>query len=73
MIQQVKLNVDMLIGDKDKKVKQAHKAGSIIDVEVDDEGTPKKLYWRKRFKDAVLDNCLEVIKPAKAAKKEEAK
>ncbi len=53
---QVKLNADML----------KHKAGAIVDFEVDDNGLPtgqgkEAVYWRRRFKEAKQNNCLEII------------
>ena len=40
-------------------------------IAVDKHGVPLDKFWRDRLKDAVIDNCVEVIKPAtKKAKKE---
>lgn len=37
--------------------------GTIIDVTTDSKGTPLDIFWRRRLKDAVLDNCCEIVKP----------
>ena len=36
-------------------------SGSVVHVEVDEEGTPLSHYWRRRLKDAERDGCCEVI------------
>lgn len=48
-----------------------HKAGDVVNVETDEAGTPKTIYWRKRFKDAEHDNCLEKIENKKIKSKGE--
>lgn len=50
-----------------------HKKGDIIDIEVDEEGTPLNIYWRKRLNDSKLDNCIEVINDKSAPKAIKAK
>lgn len=40
---------------------RGHKAGSIINIEVSDDGTPKDSFWRRRLKDAKIDNCVEFV------------
>lgn len=35
----------------------------IVEVETDEDGTPLEFLWRRRLKDAKVDNCCEVIKP----------
>jgi len=37
-------------------------------VETDKEGTPLDLHWRRRFRDAKTDNCIEIDQPNKQAK-----
>ena len=39
------------------------KTGSVIDEKSDSKGTPLDIFWRRRLKDAVLDNCCEIVKP----------
>lgn len=36
------------------------KAGTVINIQVDDHGVPKDKYWRRRMQDAKTDNCIEV-------------
>lgn len=48
----LKLNTSL----KDKKV------GSIVTVEVDRDKVIIDPYWRRRLKDAEIDNCVEVVK-----------
>lgn len=36
--------------------------GHEMRINVDKNGIPFDRYWRDRFKDAPIDNCLEVIK-----------
>ena len=38
-----------------------HPSGTVVNVPVDEEGTPLALYWRRRLKDAKVDNCCEVV------------
>jgi hypothetical protein len=40
---------------------RGRKKGSVINVIVDDNGTPVDLYWRRRFKDSKLDNCISFV------------
>lgn len=37
--------------------------GTIVKVAVDEEGTPLKLLWRRRLKDAKIDKCCEIVRP----------
>lgn len=46
-------------------------AGSVIDIETDASGIPLDKFWRKRLKDAKIDQCIEVFKPSKKLKTEE--
>lgn len=48
---QLKLNQDL--GGKKK--------GTILTLKVDREKTILDRYWRRRFKDSVLDNCVELV------------
>ena len=36
-------------------------AGKIIKTLADDNGTPLSSFWRKRLKDAEIDNCCEIV------------
>lgn len=38
-----------------------YKKGQIVNVSMNNDGLPLSLYWRRRFKDAKIDNCLELI------------
>jgi len=42
--------------------------GGESQIEVDKQGTPLDKEWRRRFKDAKLDNCVEVVKEIKQKK-----
>lgn len=55
----LKLNFDL----------NGYKAGEIIDIK-DKNGIPTDKYWRKRLRDAVIDNCVEVMTDKKSKKKE---
>lgn len=50
-----------------------HAKGQIVEVEVDMDGTPLDLQWRRRLKDAKEDKCCEVVssRPAKKAVRNE--
>jgi hypothetical protein len=45
-----------------------YKAGKTLLVNVDDNGIPIDRFWRDRFKDNLIDNCLEIIKEDAEAK-----
>jgi hypothetical protein len=50
--------------NKEIKINKAvggYNVGDIVKVAVDKAGTPIKRYWRDRFKDANIDNCVEVV------------
>jgi len=51
----VKLNTPM----------QGYEAGREVTIECDSSGVPLQKFWRRRLKDAKIDNCVEVIKPSK--------
>lgn len=62
---QLKVNVPLL----------GVKAGDILKLECDSEGTPFDKFWRRRLIDAKTDNCCEIVqpeppKPTKKPKKE---
>ena len=54
----IKLNTDL----------RGLKPGTTLKIKVDKEGTPLERYWRDRFKDAKVDNCIEVLAKKKKAK-----
>lgn len=47
----IKLNIPML----------GFKTGKTLLIECDENGNPVELFWRNRFKDKLIDNCVEVI------------
>ncbi|HDY66293.1 MAG TPA: hypothetical protein ENH85_00725 [Candidatus Scalindua sp.] len=51
----VKLNADL----------GQFKKGAIIELVVDENGMPMQRFWYRRFKDAKIDNCIEVIEEEK--------
>ena len=46
-----------------------HKPGDIVTVETVAPGVPKDIYWRRRLKDAAIDGCVVLPKPAKKKSK----
>lgn len=52
-----------------KRVK-GHAVGAVVDVPVDADGTPLDKFWRRRLKDAKIDECVEVVKPSRTKAKE---
>lgn len=42
-----------------------YEAGRTVTVQTDASGVPLEKFWRRRLKDATIDNCVEVIKPSK--------
>jgi hypothetical protein len=49
----IKLNVNM----------GTLRKGLIVNVLCDKSGTPLDIFWRRRLKDAKIDNCCEIVKP----------
>jgi len=43
-------------------------SGQVVTVQVDSNGIPLEQFWRKRLKDALVDNCVEVVKASKPKK-----
>ncbi len=43
-------------------------AGREVTIQTDKDGVPLEKFWRRRLKDAEIDNCVEVIKPSKSKK-----
>ena len=48
-------------------------AGKVIKVLADDDGVPLQTFWRRRLKDAEVDNCCEIVVTVEANKSEKAK
>lgn len=38
---------------------------TIIEVDVDANNVPLEQFWRRRLKDSLIDNCVEVVKESK--------
>jgi len=45
-----------------------YKKGQKINIDVDKNGTPLVRFWRNRFKDMGIDNCISFGKPKKEIK-----
>jgi hypothetical protein len=43
---------------------KGYKKGEIIQVEAK-KGYPKDVYWKRRFRDSKIDNCVEIYKESK--------
>lgn len=41
------------------------KPGAKLEIDVDDKNVPKDQQWRRRLKDAKVDECVELIKTKK--------
>ena len=48
-------------------------AKTILSLEVDSEGIPIASYWRNRFKDALIDNCVELVVAEKIVSQKQVK
>lgn len=46
---------------KVKKRINAIPAGAIVNVPINQEGTPLDFFWRKIFKDSKIDDCVEIL------------
>ena len=42
-----------------------YEAGHTVTVQTDDSGVPLEKFWRRRIRDAKIDNCVEVVKASK--------
>jgi len=51
---------------------RGYAVGRIVSIESDSKGTTLDKYWRRRLKDAEIDNCVEVV-TASNSKKEQGK
>ena len=59
MMKKLKFKLNKCIPYKGVK----HAANDIVTLECDDNGTPKTSFWRRRLKDARIDNGIELVKP----------
>lgn len=39
-----------------------HSADTVIQLECDKSGVPIDRFWRRRFNDSAIDNCIEKVK-----------
>ena len=39
-----------------------HKEGQLVRILTDGRGTAVSMFWRRRIKDAEMDNCLKILK-----------
>ena len=44
---------------------KGYEAGREVTIECDSSGVPLEKFWRRRLRDAKIDNCVEVIKSSK--------
>ena len=44
---------------------KCYEAGRTLVIQTDADGLPLEKFWRRRIKDAEIDNCVEVIKSSK--------
>ena len=58
----IKINTGVSLG--------GYPGGSEVSIKVTDAGIPIEQYWRRRFEDAKMDNCISIIEPKKVVKKE---
>ena len=47
--------------------------GHVVSVQTDEHGVPLEKFWRRRLRDAVTDNCVEVVEPLKPKKAKQSK
>lgn len=47
---------------------QGYEAGREVTVQTDSAGVPLEKFWRRRMRDAQIDNCVEVVKSSKPKK-----
>ena len=53
---------------KINKSMRGYDAGRTITIDADKHGLPLDKFWRRRLKDSVIDNCVEVVKTSKSTK-----
>ena len=44
------------------KLIPGYTVGQVVEVQCDERGTPLKEFWRRKLRDARLDECCEVVK-----------
>lgn len=44
---------------------KGYEAGRTVSIQTDVNGVPLDKFWRRRIRDAKIDKCVEVVKPAK--------
>jgi len=42
-----------------------YEAGRTVTVQTDASGVPLEKFWRRRLRDAKIDNCVEVVKASR--------
>ena len=47
---------------------KGYSPGQLVTVQTDGDGIPLDKFWRRRIKDAKIDNCVEAVSPAKPKK-----
>lgn len=45
-----------------------YEAGREVTIQTDRAGVPLEKFWRRRLKDAEIDNCVEVVNASKSKK-----
>ena len=53
MIKNIKIKLNTDLGGFQK--------GRVLNIAVDNEGTIIDAFWRARFKDSKIDNCIEIV------------
>ncbi len=43
---------------------KGYETGRTVTVQTDADGVPLEKFWRRRLRDAKIDNCVEVVKPS---------
>ena len=47
------------------KAMAGYEPGHTVTIQADSCGVPLEKFWRRRLKDAKIDNCVEVVKASK--------
>ena len=42
-----------------------YEAGRTVSIQTDANGVPLEKFWRRRIRDAKIDNCVEVVKTSR--------
>ncbi len=53
------------------KPMKGYEAGRELSIQTDVAGVPLEKFWRRRLRDAKIDNCVEVVKATPAKSKKE--